>query len=155
MSSFPRLGALSLSALISLSAGCGPARIGGEPAARPAVTGEDLQNPNESIESVLQRKVPGVLVTRTADGSIALQIRGNSSYNGTETPPLYVLNGHPYHPGAGGALTGINPYDIESIKVLKGAEAGLYGIQGANGVIVITTKMAGRVKPPNGDARRR
>jgi TonB-dependent SusC/RagA subfamily outer membrane receptor len=111
------------------------------------VTSKDFQDPNESIEQVLQRKVPGVLVTRTGDGGIALQIRGVSSYNGAVTPPLYVLNGVTFHPGPGGALTGINPHDIESIKVLKGAEAGLYGIEGANGVIVITTKQPGKRSP--------
>lgn len=111
------------------------------------VTSEDLKDRSESIESVLQKKVPGLLVIRTGDGGIALQIRGVSSFNGGETPPLYVLNGLTFQPGAEGALTDINPYDIESIKVLKGAEAGLYGIQGANGVIVITTKQPGKRSP--------
>jgi TonB-dependent SusC/RagA subfamily outer membrane receptor len=50
----------------------------------------------------------------------------------------------PFRPGPDGALTGINPHDIESIRVLKGAEAGLYGIEGANGVIVITMKRGGK-----------
>jgi TonB-dependent SusC/RagA subfamily outer membrane receptor len=91
--------------------------------------------------------VPGLLVTRAQDGGIALQVRGSSSFKGDDTPPLYVLNGLPFQPGPGGALTGINPHDIESIKVLKGAEAGLYGIEGANGVIVITTKQPGKRSP--------
>jgi TonB-dependent SusC/RagA subfamily outer membrane receptor len=111
------------------------------------VKGEDLQNPNEPIEVTLQKRVPGLLVSRTNDGGIALQIRGTSSYRGTETPPLYVLNGLPYQPGPGGALIGINPHDIESIKVLRGAEAGIYGIEGANGVIVVTTKQPGKRSP--------
>jgi TonB-dependent SusC/RagA subfamily outer membrane receptor len=143
MSSFLRLAALSLSVLAGLSTGCAPASTQRQPADRSTVTSEDLQNPNESIESVLQRKVPGLRITRTEDGGIALQIRG-ASYRGVETPPLYVLDGMPFRPGPDGALTGINPHDIESIRVLKGAEAGLYGIEGANGVIVITMKRGGK-----------
>jgi TonB-dependent SusC/RagA subfamily outer membrane receptor len=142
-----RHAALSLSVLIGLSAGCAPAQTRHAPATGSTVTSDDLQNSNESVENVLQRKVPGLVVTRTGDGGIALQIRGVSSYNGGETSPLYVLNGLTFQPGPGGALTGINPHDIESIKVLKGAEAGLYGIQGANGVIVITTKQPGKRSP--------
>jgi TonB-dependent SusC/RagA subfamily outer membrane receptor len=47
-------------------------------------------------------------------------------------------------PGAGGVLSGINPHDIESIRVIKDpAELGIYGMRGANGVILITTKRPG------------
>ena len=53
-----------------------------------------------------------------------------------------MLNGSPFAPGTGGVLSGINPEDIESIRFLRGADATLYGIDGANGVIVITTKTA-------------
>jgi TonB-dependent SusC/RagA subfamily outer membrane receptor len=55
--------------------------------------------------------------------------------------PLYVVDGVAFRPGANGELVGINPYDIESIKVLKNAsDTALYGIRGGNGVIEITTK---------------
>jgi TonB-dependent starch-binding outer membrane protein SusC len=54
------------------------------------------------------------------------------------------VNGSPFAPGSGGVLSGINPEDIESIKLLRGADATLYGIDGANGVIVITTKRGGK-----------
>jgi TonB-dependent SusC/RagA subfamily outer membrane receptor len=51
----------------------------------------------------------------------------------------------PYTPGAGGALVGINPYDIESIKALtKPDEVAMYGVRGANGVIVVTLKKPGK-----------
>jgi TonB-dependent SusC/RagA subfamily outer membrane receptor len=93
---------------------------------------------------VLQAKVPGVLITRAADGSIAIQIRGPASFLGS-SEPLYVIDGVPFRPGPGGALTGVNPYDIESIQVLKDpADIGIYGVRGANGVIVVTTKQPGR-----------
>lgn len=139
MKSLQRL-LLSVSAVPGLTIGCSPApthHVSHDPA---TVTSEDLQDPREPIESVLQKKVSGVVVRRTADGGIALQIRGATSYGGKAAPPLYILNGLPFRPGPDGALTGVNPTDIESIKVLKGAEAGIYGIDGADGVIVITTK---------------
>lgn len=141
-----RRAAISLSLASGVLAGC-TASQSRPPATGVTVKGEELQNPNEPIEVTLQKKVPGLLVSRTNDGGIALQIRGTSSYRGTETPPLYVLNGLPYQPGPGGALIGINPHDIESIKVLRGAEAGIYGIEGANGVIVVTTKQPGKRSP--------
>ena len=136
---------LAFAALIGASIGCAP------PAqphpARPdasTITSEDLQDPHESIESVIQKKVPGVVVRRTDDGGIALQIRGAVGYGGKVEPPLYILNGLPFRPGPDGALTGINPLEIDTIKVLKGPEAGIYGVDGANGVIVITTKQPGK-----------
>jgi TonB-dependent SusC/RagA subfamily outer membrane receptor len=119
---------------------CAPAasRVPGQD--RTLITAEDIEkNPDVSIEQLIQRKVSGVMVTRAADGSIALQIRGAQSISGEVNSPLYVLNDLPFNPGPGGALTGINPRDIVSIQVLKGGDA-RYGIQGANGVIVIKTK---------------
>ena len=111
------------------------------PPADPSVTAEDIQrNPGEPIEQVLQSRFPGVEVTRTPDGSIAIRIRGVTSFNGT-TEPLYVVDGIAIEAGPGGALTGINPHDIESIRVLKdAADTAMYGLRGANGVIVIRTK---------------
>lgn len=138
--------ALSIAAVLALLDACAPSPSN-PPAPGATITSEDLDNPNEPIEAVLQRKVPGLLVTRTSDGGIALQIRNSGAFRGGDAPPLYILNGLPFQPGPGGALTGINPHEIESIKVLRAAEAGLYGIDGANGVIVVTTKGAGRRDP--------
>lgn len=107
------------------------------------VTSQDLENSHEPVEQVLQRKVPGLVVSRANDGSIALTVRGSRSWNDEARAPLYILNGAPFAVGPDGALSGVNPYDIESIKLLRGAEAALYGIDGAHGVIVITTKKAG------------
>ena len=105
------------------------------------VTSEDFDNaPTMSIEQTLQARVPGVVITRTSDGGIALRIRGATSINGN-TEPLYVIDGQPIQAGPGGSLQGINPHDIASIEVVKDA-AGLafYGVRGANGVILIKTK---------------
>ena len=71
-------------------------------------------------------------------------IRGAASVNG-DNAPLYVIDGVPVEPGPNGDLTGLNPYDIESIKVLKdAASTTMYGVRGGNGVIVIKTKRPGR-----------
>jgi TonB-dependent SusC/RagA subfamily outer membrane receptor len=102
------------------------------------------RNPGEPIEKMLQAKEPGVLITGTSDGGIAVQIRGPSSFFSSGAP-LYVIDEVPMEAGPGGALRGVNPYDIETIKVLKNpADIGIYGVRGANGVIVITTKRPGK-----------
>lgn len=105
------------------------------------VTSEDIQRtPTMSIEQLLMSRFPGVEVTRTADGGISLRIRGRTSILASNDP-LYVLDGLPIQPGPNGSLSGINPYDIESIDVLKdAASTAMYGGRGANGVIVIKMK---------------
>lgn len=112
------------------------------------LTAKDIERaPGQSIEEILKGRVAGVTVTRT-DGGISVRIRGASSLYGSNEP-LYVLDGVAIQPGAGGSLTGIDPYDIESIEVLKDpADTAMYGMRGANGVIVIKTKRAQRRKNP-------
>ncbi len=134
----------------ALLAGCGSSQGANEPAPAPQeqsgdVTSQDIARaPGQSIEEHLRGRVAGVTVTRTSDGGIAVRIRGATSFYGS-SEPLYVLDGVPITPGPGGSLTGIDPYDIESIKVLKNpSDTGIYGIRGANGVIVITTKRPGK-----------
>jgi TonB-dependent SusC/RagA subfamily outer membrane receptor len=130
--------------------GCAPATARHDPAST-TITAEELARyPGEPIENILERKVPGIVVTRTADGGIALRIRGVSSFDGSDTSPLYILNDLPIEAGRDGALPSLNPYDIESIRVLKGAEAALHGIRGANGVIIITTKKTATKREPLG-----
>ena len=142
---------LGLAAL--LIAGCKSSPREPETAAAPAprsgVTSEDIQrSPGQSIEEILKGRVAGVTVTRT-DGGIAVRIRGATSIYGNNEP-LYVLDGVPIAAGPGGSLQGIDPYDIESIEVLKDpADTALYGMRGANGVIVIKTKRALRKKNPS------
>lgn len=108
----------------------------------------------------LSGKVSGVAITRSASGaggSVKVVLRGNSSIGNNQ--PLYVVDGIPLsnptsgQPGdtfgdinggnrdGGDALSLINPDDVESLTVLKGASASaLYGSAGLNGVILITTK---------------
>ena len=109
------------------------------------MTAEDIERaPGEPIEMLLMRRFPSVMVSRTTDGRIGIRIRGATSLHGS-SEPLYVIDGVPVRPGPGGSLFGINPYDIASIKVLKdAASTTMYGVRGANGVIVITTKQPGQ-----------
>jgi TonB-dependent starch-binding outer membrane protein SusC len=107
----------------------------------------------------LQGRVPGLQITPSSGlpgAPVTIQIRGNNSYN-FRTEPLVLVNGIPLSnniPGLGSsafnstsgtniisALNFINPNDIESVEVLKDADAtSIYGSRGANGVILITTK---------------
>ena len=89
------------------------------PADASTVTAKEIEQSAEpNIEKILAGRVAGVVVTRTADGGIAVRIRGGTSLYGNNEP-LYVVDGLPIEAGPGGALNGINPHDIESIKVLK------------------------------------
>ncbi len=112
---------------------------GPTPPGEPVVTAEDIERaPGKPIEELLMSRFPGVQVTRVPGGGIAIRIRGSTSIHGSNEP-LYVIDGLPIRPGPGGGLTGINPYDIESIEVLKDpAGTTMYGVRGANGVVVIT-----------------
>ncbi|HEY7567305.1 MAG TPA: TonB-dependent receptor plug domain-containing protein [Gemmatimonadaceae bacterium] len=98
----------------------------------------------ETVEDVFRASSPGLRITRTSNGGIAVQlVRGPSSFY-SSNEPLYIIDGMPFQPGPGGALNGVNPHDIASIKVLKDpADTSVYGMRGANGVIVITTKKPG------------
>jgi len=94
----------------------------------------------EPIEKILAGRVAGVQLGHAADGSLTVQIRGATSWN-SDNQPLYVIDGVPITAGPNGALSGINPYDIEKIEVLKDpARTAMYGIRGANGVILIKMK---------------
>lgn len=137
---------LSVGLLAGVVVGC--ARPAGNaptpsPAANSTVTAEQIQQnaPDQPIEKALQGRIAGVTVTQ-APGGISVRIRGGTSIYGNNEP-LYVLDGMPIQAGPGGTLTGINPYDIESIRVLKDpADTALYGARGANGVIIIKMKKA-------------
>ena len=107
------------------------------------VTSDELDRAgDDAIIKALSAKVPGVWVSMTADGSLAIRVRGASSIS-NNTEPLYIIDGTEVQPGPRGALNGINPHDIASIEVLKDAASlSFYGVRAANGVIVIKTKQA-------------
>jgi TonB-dependent SusC/RagA subfamily outer membrane receptor len=142
MGSSPLRIALSL-ALIAAAA-CASGNQNSGPPGPQVVTADDVaHNSSIPIEQVLQTKFPGVIISNS-NGGLVVQIGGPKSFgNGGE--PLYVIDGSPMTPGPGGVLTGVNPYDIESIRVLRNpADIAVYGMRGSNGVILITTKRPGR-----------
>jgi TonB-dependent SusC/RagA subfamily outer membrane receptor len=136
--------ALSILVIGATACASGPAtgHPGVDQAPAPA---DDLRE--DALVKLLRGRAHGLNVTRTASGELAVQlIRGPTSFYGSNTP-LYLVDDAPYTPGPGGALVGINPYDIESIQALtKPEETGFYGSRGANGVIVITLKKAGKAQ---------
>ena len=94
--------------------------------------------------NTLQGKVAGVqvgLAGGSPNSSSQIIVRAISSINSSQNnEPLFVIDGMPVRGGASSAAD-INPNDIETMSVLKGAAASaLYGQEGANGVILITTK---------------
>jgi TonB-linked SusC/RagA family outer membrane protein len=132
-----------------------------------SVKGEDIQSTQRDNAFVsLQGRVAGLSLTPTsgaAGGSVSINLRGVNSI-GSSNQPLIVLDGLPINSGTfnqhnlysdaaginlnvnnnrddtGSRLAELNPNDIENVTVLKGPEAAaLYGNEGANGVILITT----------------
>jgi len=119
------------------------------------ITSKDIENqPVSNVLAAMQANLPGVQVvqnTGVPGGGFTVQIRGqNSLQQGGD--PYYIIDGVPFNsvslgPTLGGIannpspLASISPNDIESIEVLKDADAtAIYGSRGANGVILITTK---------------
>ncbi|EDM38634.1 putative outer membrane protein [Pedobacter sp. BAL39] len=133
------------------------------------ITAKDIEKqPVTNALQTLQGRMPGVQVTQTnglPGAGINVQIRGANSI-GKSNRPLYIIDGVPFLsepintassstsvlPSAEGntsPLNTINPSDIESLEVLKDADAtAIYGSRGANGVVLITTKKgaAGKTK---------
>jgi TonB-dependent starch-binding outer membrane protein SusC len=128
------------------------------------VTSEEIQKqPVNNPLQALQGRMPGVYVqqsTGVPGGGFNIQIRGRNSLRDEGNDPLYIIDGVPFTStslttvgrtivGIGNPLAAINPNDIESIEVLKDADAtAVYGSRGANGVVLITTKKgkSGRTK---------
>ncbi|MDD4593318.1 MAG: SusC/RagA family TonB-linked outer membrane protein, partial [Parabacteroides sp.] len=123
--------------------------------------GESLTEARESnVMNSLAGKLAGVQVSQSGNGGMGssrIVIRGNNSLGGNNEP-LVVVDGVPINNFNGGQTSGgewglsdsgngladINPDDIESISVLKGAAAAaLYGTRAGNGVLMITTKKGG------------
>lgn len=105
-----------------------------------SISSEALKNvTTPSVENMLNSKAPGVYVAPGSGqpGSVGtVVIRGKSTINGS-TDPLWVIDGVI----VGNSSGSLNPADIESMTILKdAASTAIYGSQGANGVIVVTTK---------------
>jgi len=122
------------------------------------ITSKDIEGqPVTNVLATMQGRMAGVNITQTTGvpgGGFEIQIRGRNSIRTDANAPLYVIDGVPYasdpvgyvqtstvFPTVAGPLNSISPNAIESIEVLKDADAtAIYGSRGANGVVLITTK---------------
>jgi TonB-dependent SusC/RagA subfamily outer membrane receptor len=95
------------------------------------------------VEEFLRGRVPGLDVLPLGDGTYTLRIRGLSSLQNREEPLLVMDDALVPRGALGSTLAGLAPADIARIDVLKDAgSTAIYGMRGANGVIIITTKRA-------------
>lgn len=111
-----------------------------------SVTSDEIENyPVQQVGQALQGKVAGLQIVQNSGSpgsSLTVRIRGTGTVNNSE--PLYVIDGN-----LGADPGDLDPSHIESIEVLKSASAAaIYGAQGANGVVLITTK-SGSKGPAN------
>jgi len=124
------------------------------------ITSKEIgQQPVANPLAAMQGRMAGVNITQssgTPGGGFDIQIRGRNSLRTEGNAPLYIVDGVPFNSQStsdfgisGGVmplgnvspLNSINPSDIESIEVLKDADAtAIYGSRGSNGVVLITTK---------------
>jgi TonB-linked SusC/RagA family outer membrane protein len=122
------------------------------------VTATEIENqPVSNPLAAMQGRMAGVNIvqnTGVPGGGFSVRIRGRNSIRADGSEPLYIVDGVPYPSqslgvgsislvmgGPQSPLNGISPTDIESIEVLKDADAtAIYGSRGANGVVLITTK---------------
>lgn len=122
------------------------------------ITSKDIENqPVTNILATMQGRMAGVSVTQTTGipgGGFDIKIRGQNSIRNDANAPLYIIDGVPYSsenvghlqtstlfPSPTNPLNGIDLNTIESIEVLKDADAtSIYGSRGANGVVLISTK---------------
>jgi TonB-linked SusC/RagA family outer membrane protein len=125
-------------------------------AATSVKTDELVTNRTTNVGESLEGRVAGLNITPPAAGAGAsnqIRLRGQVGFSGADNSPLIVINGLPMDQGVrnaegvtqqrdrGDNLANINPDDIESMTVLKGATAAaLYGSRAARGAIIITTK---------------
>ncbi|MGF2412422.1 MAG: SusC/RagA family TonB-linked outer membrane protein [Ferruginibacter sp.] len=107
------------------------------------------QLPVTNLLHAIEGSVAGVNVTQTSSvpgSSAAVLIRGQNSIS-ANTGPFIVVDGVPFSK-TGSVTNDINPNDIASIEILKDASStAIYGVNGANGVILITTKRGVSGKP--------
>ncbi len=117
---------------------------------------EITQNRTTNVITSLEGKIAGLEIAPPTAGvgaSNRIRLRGQAGFNGQTNSPLIVINGLPMDQGTrsaegggsptdqGDNLQQVNPDDIESMTVLKGATAAaLYGSRASNGAIIITTK---------------
>lgn len=122
------------------------------------ITSKDIETqPVTNVLATMQGRMAGVSITQTTGvpgGGFDIKIRGQNSLRADANSPLYIIDGVPYasdpigydqtatsYPTVTSPLNSINPESIQSIEILKDADAtAIYGSRGANGVVLITTK---------------
>ena len=102
-----------------------------------------LKAPNTNVSTMLTGRLAGVTAVQTTGipggDAASLLVRGTSTFN--DSSPLILVD------GVERSMTYINPNDIETVSILKdAATAAIYGVRGANGVILVTTKSGNRGK---------
>lgn len=97
----------------------------------------DFNSYYRSLADYLQQ-IPGINISG-AENNQVVTIRGISSFN-SGIEPLFVIDGQAVGSNYNQANNMINVWDINYVRVLKGADAGIYGVRGGNGVILIVTK---------------
>ena len=124
-----------------------------------SLKGDEIKNiPMASPDQLIQGRAPGIQVSSmsgTPGGGVSVKVRGTSSFSpgSAASQPLYIIDGvfvnnTPLGSAGFGTeqqyanpMADLNPSDIESISILKDANAtSIYGSRGANGVVIITTK---------------
>jgi TonB-dependent starch-binding outer membrane protein SusC len=91
-----------------------------------------------SLDQLLAGRISGVTVSRSRDGGIIVRMGGPTSFYSGQAP-LFVVDGVPIE--TNGTLSWLDPHDVESIQALKDpSQTAIYGVRGANGVILIKTK---------------
>ena len=138
----PAHGPRSVPALERVEQGYGSSLRGEATGGVSSLSGEELtaQRVN-TVEEMLDGRVPGLLVTRGGDGSLTVRVRGVRSIL-ANNEPLVVIDGVPVNAtSVSQALSGLAPQSVARIDVLKDAgSTAAFGSRGANGVILITTK---------------
>ncbi|MDX1640180.1 MAG: TonB-dependent receptor plug domain-containing protein [Balneolaceae bacterium] len=130
---------LSLMSLSLLFAGCGSANntAGNNNNARPEGSVSDDHDRFTSLADYL-RRVPGVSVSGSGENA-SISVRGINSFN-LSNSPLYVVDGQAVGNSYNQANRMVDPRYIDYVRVLKGPDASIYGVRGANGVIEIVTR---------------
>jgi TonB-dependent SusC/RagA subfamily outer membrane receptor len=99
----------------------------------------EAQTKYNDIFEMIRGRVPGVTVGQASAGQMpSIVIRGIGTNSG-QTQPLFIVDGVQTD-----NIASINPDDVDEIDIIKDGTSAIYGMQGANGVIIITTKTAAR-----------
>jgi len=124
-------------------AGCGVSGSSRAPEEPGILTAEDIARDTPAatrLSDLIDGRIPGVSFSQAAGGRVVIRMRGVSSFSGNDQP-LVVLDDVPVALESDGSVPGVVVSEIASIKVLRDlTETSRYGMRGAFGVIVITTR---------------